>query len=55
MSAILEVRDLLIRRGDTTILDRISWDVQRGEHWVILCANGSGNTSLLKALTGFGA
>ncbi|HEV7868179.1 MAG TPA: ABC transporter ATP-binding protein [Chthoniobacteraceae bacterium] len=53
MSAILEVRDLLIRRGETTILDRISWDVQRGEHWVILGANGSGKTSLLSALTGY--
>ena len=53
MSAILEVRDLLIRRGDTTILDRISWEVGRGEHWVILGANGSGKTSLLSALTGY--
>ena len=27
--------------------------VQRGEHWVILGANGSGKTSLLSALTGY--
>jgi len=50
---ILEVRDLTIRRGDTVILDRVSWAVQRGEHWVILGANGSGKTSLLSALTGY--
>ncbi len=50
---ILDVRDLTIRRGDTTILDRVSWTVQRGEHWVILGANGSGKTSLLSALTGY--
>ena len=50
---ILEVRDLTIRRGDVTILDRVSWAVQRGEHWVILGANGSGKTSLLSALTGY--
>jgi iron complex transport system ATP-binding protein len=50
---ILEVRDLTIWRGDTTILDRLNWTVRRGEHWVILGANGSGKTSLLSALTGY--
>lgn len=50
---ILHVHDLTIRRGNTVILDRVSWSVQRGEHWVILGANGSGKTSLLSALTGY--
>ena len=36
-----------------TILDDVNWRVARGEHWVILGANGSGKTSLLKALTGY--
>ena len=46
------MRDLAIRRGETLILDDLSWAVQKGEHWVILGANGSGKTSLLSALTG---
>jgi iron complex transport system ATP-binding protein len=50
---ILAVRDLTIQRGDTCILDRVSWAVARGQHWVILGANGSGKTSLLAALTGY--
>jgi iron complex transport system ATP-binding protein len=50
---ILEVRDLTIWRGDTTILDGLNWTVSNGEHWVILGANGSGKTSLLSALTGY--
>ena len=44
---------LLIKRDGTVILDDVNWRVQRGEHWVILGANGSGKTSLLSALTGY--
>jgi len=53
MPPILSVSNLTIRRGETHILDDLSWTVQRGEHWVILGANGSGKTSLLSALTGY--
>lgn len=50
---ILTVCNLTIQRGDTRILDRVSWEVARGQHWVILGANGSGKTSLLSALAGY--
>jgi iron complex transport system ATP-binding protein len=50
---ILDIRDLTIWRGNTTILDALTWTVRDGEHWVILGANGSGKTSLLAALTGY--
>ena len=50
---ILEISSLRIQRGETVILDDISWRVERGQHWVILGANGSGKTSLLSALTGY--
>ncbi len=53
MKPILEVTGLRVERGRTTILDDVAWSVHRGEHWVILGANGSGKTSLLKTLTGF--
>lgn len=35
------------------ILRDVSWRAERGQHWVILGANGSGKTSLLSALTGY--
>ena len=44
---------LHIERGGTTILRDVNWRVARGQHWVILGANGSGKTSLLSALTGY--
>jgi iron complex transport system ATP-binding protein len=53
MAPILDVSHLRVARGRTTILHDVSWRVARGEHWVILGANGSGKTSLLKTLTGF--
>jgi iron complex transport system ATP-binding protein len=49
----LEVAGLRIVRDGTVIINDISWRADRGEHWVILGANGSGKTSLLSALTGY--
>lgn len=53
MSPVLEISGLRVQRGRTVILQDISWRFLPGEHWVILGANGSGKTSLLKALTGY--
>ncbi len=50
---VLEVEDLRIERGVTTLIHDISWRVNADEHWVVLGANGSGKTSLLRALTGY--
>src|SRR3989442_846402 len=52
-STILNVCHLCVERGDTVILDDVSWRVERGQHWVIHGANGSGKTSLLSALTAY--
>jgi iron complex transport system ATP-binding protein len=53
LQPVLNIENLRIERGGTVILRDVNWRVQRGEHWVILGANGSGKTSLLSALTGY--
>jgi len=53
MTPVLEISGLGVVRDRTTILHAVNWRVQPGEHWVILGPNGSGKTSLLKALTGY--
>ena len=50
---ILCVINLRIERSGTIILHDLNWRVERGQHWVILGANGSGKTSLLSSLTGY--
>jgi iron complex transport system ATP-binding protein len=52
MKPIFEVERLRVER-EAVILHEVSWRVERGQHWVILGANGSGKTSLLSALTGY--
>ncbi len=53
MRPILDISNLKIIRDGVTILDGVHWRAERGQHWVILGANGSGKTSLLSALTGY--
>ena len=49
----LRLEGLRIERGQSLILENVDWVVRKGEHWVLLGANGSGKTSLLRALAGY--
>jgi iron complex transport system ATP-binding protein len=53
MQPILSVENLSIHRGNAHLVRGIDWAVRAGEHWVILGANGSGKTSLLRAIGGY--
>src|SRR6478609_10320620 len=48
MTAVLDFADVTIRRGQATLLDRVSWRVEDDERWVILGPNGAGKTTLLQ-------
>jgi iron complex transport system ATP-binding protein len=49
---VLDLQDVTIRRGGTTILDRISWTVREDERWVVLGPTGAGKTTLLQIAAG---
>jgi phosphonate transport system ATP-binding protein len=49
----LEIRDLVVRYGQSTVLSGVSCAVRRGERVAILGASGAGKTSLLRAINGF--
>ncbi len=49
---IIEVRGLTAAYGDFVLLDRISFDVRRGEVFVIIGGSGCGKSTLMKHLIG---
>ncbi|MBO3085888.1 ABC transporter ATP-binding protein [Cellulomonas fengjieae] len=52
MTDVLDLQNVTIRRGTTTILDNVSWTVRDGERWVVLGRNGAGKTTLLQVAAG---
>jgi len=48
MSAILELSNISVRRGQRVILGPVDWRVLNGQRWVILGPNGAGKTTLLQ-------
>jgi iron complex transport system ATP-binding protein len=46
----LQVSDIVLRRDGTTILDGASLRIRSDERWVIIGANGSGKTSLMRVM-----
>jgi phospholipid/cholesterol/gamma-HCH transport system ATP-binding protein len=49
---IIRVRDLTVGYGDVVLLEHVSFDVRRGEIFVILGGSGSGKSTLLKHMIG---
>lgn len=48
----IEVENLVVRYGDRTVLDGVSFTVPQGDIFVILGGSGSGKTTLLRTLVG---
>ncbi|HEX2678766.1 MAG TPA: ATP-binding cassette domain-containing protein [Polyangiales bacterium] len=50
--ALIQVKDLTIGWGDTVLLERASFEIERGEIFVILGGSGCGKSTLLRYLIG---
>src|ERR1700754_1408548 len=48
MDAVLEMAGVTVRRGQATLIEDVSWDVEEDERWVILGPNGAGKTTLMQ-------
>ncbi len=51
-SRVIEVRNLLVRYGDETILEDLNLDVNRGEILVVAGSSGCGKSTLLRHMIG---
>lgn len=47
---VIDARDVVVRRGTSTLLDHVNWQVELDERWVVLGPNGAGKTTLLNLL-----
>ncbi|MDU6338134.1 MAG: ATP-binding cassette domain-containing protein, partial [Cutibacterium granulosum] len=50
MSAVVQLADVTVRRGNNVILNDLDWTVMDDECWVIVGPNGAGKTTLLQIL-----
>ncbi len=48
MVAVIEFAGVTVRRGQSLLLDDVSWEVEEDERWVVLGPNGAGKTTLLQ-------
>ena len=49
---ILSVRDLVVQFGTDRVINKISFDIEKGAMVAIICPNGSGKTTLIRAILG---
>ena len=48
---VIKMQEVSITYGDATILERINWEVRRGERWSVSGPNGAGKSTLLSLIT----
>jgi molybdate transport system ATP-binding protein len=49
---VVDIRDADVYLERMKVLERIAWQVRRGERWAVVGANGSGKTTLLRLIRG---
>lgn len=52
MKSVLEIKDLHVKYGSETVLQNVSFNVEHGDYIGVVGPNGSGKTTMMKALLG---
>lgn len=52
-SALVKLSRTSVILGEKLALDEVSWEVRKGQSWVIIGPNGSGKTTLLSVINGY--
>lgn len=52
MKRILEIKNMAFITASKRILNGVDWNVENGERWALLGANGAGKTSLMSTICG---
>jgi iron complex transport system ATP-binding protein len=50
---ILNAQSISLKRSGETILNKVNWQINQGEHWSLMGLNGSGKTTLLNIINGY--
>lgn len=53
MEYVIDLEKVSWKREESNLLYNVSWQVKKGEHWVLLGLNGSGKTTLLNIINGY--
>jgi len=54
VTSVVRMSDVTVRRGRALLLDRITWAIDSGQHWVVVGPNGAGKTTLVHLAAGIG-
>ena len=49
---LIKMKDVSVNYGKLKVLNRVNWEVKRGEKWLITGVNGSGKSTLLSLING---
>ncbi|MDR2974956.1 MAG: ABC transporter ATP-binding protein [Propionibacteriaceae bacterium] len=51
MSTVITVSDVTVRRGNSFLLDHVSWQADDQQRWVVIGPNGAGKTTLMQVIS----